>query len=256
MEIDELKSSSSLANALRLLNFFNMDVPEYTLSELAEKLGVGHSTMYRLTMTLMHEGFLARDVETKKFRLGSSILAMEKTILSYYNICELSLPILKKLVRDTGEAAHLSIIKNRKVVYLQKVESPNYSHILSHEGKPNPIHATNTGQVILAYRSESEIEEVIGAGLSPYTSYTITNRERFLDLLARIRRQGYAYSKDELHIGFSSIAAPVLSPFGKAICAVSIAGPSTRITPHRLQVLSKAVKEAATELAEQKYRVK
>lgn len=256
MEANQLKSSSSLGNALRLLNFFNIDEPEFALSELAEKLGVGYSTMHRITMTLMEEGFLARDLVTKKFRLGSSILAVEKTILSYYDICEVSLPVLKRLVQETGEAAHLSILKNHKVVYLQKIESPHYSHLLSHEGKANPIHATNTGQVILAYRSESEIEDVIADGLSPYTSDTITNPQQLKELLIKIRKQGYAYSKDELHLGFSSIAAPVLSPSGKVTYAVSIAGPSARISPHRVHELSKAVKEAAAELAKKKYGVK
>ena len=52
-------------------------------------------------------------------------------------------------------------------MYLQKFESPNYSHLLSHEGKANPIHATSTGQVILAYRCQSEIEKVIASGLAP-----------------------------------------------------------------------------------------
>jgi IclR family transcriptional regulator, KDG regulon repressor len=249
MEANQKKSSSSLGNTLRLLNLFNMDEPEFTLSELAKKLGVGLSTIHRLTTTLMHEGFLARDLVTKKFRLGSSILAVEKTILSYYDICQVSPPVLEKLVQDTGEAAHLSILKDHKVVYLQKFDSPNYTHLLSHEGKPNPIHATNTGQVILAYQRQSEIEEVIARGLSPYTSYTITNPQQFRKLLTRLRKQGYSYSKDELHLGFSSIAAPVKSPSGKVNYAVSIAGPSSRITPYRVQELSKAVKEAADELA-------
>ena len=249
MEDNQKKSSSSLGNALRLLNLFNMDEPEFTLSELAEKLGVGYSTVHRLTMTLMHEGFLARDLVTKRFRLGSSTLAVDKTILSYHDICQFSPPVLEKLVQDTGEAAHLSILKDHKVVYLQKLESPNYVHLLSHEGKANPIHATSTGQVILAYRCQSEIEEVIARGLAPCTSHTITNPQQFRELLTGIRKQGYSYSKNELHLGFSSIAAPVKSPLGKVTYAVSIAGPLSRITPYRVQDLSKAVKEAADELA-------
>jgi len=253
MEINQKKSSSTLGNTLRLLNFFNMNEPEFTLSELAEKLGVGHSTIHRLTMTLMHEGFLARDLVTKKFRLGSSILAVEKTILSYYDICQISHPILEKLVQETGEAAHVSILKNHKVVYLQKIDSPNYTHLLSHEGKENPIHATNTGLVILAYQCQSEIEEVIAEGLSPYTSHTIKHPEQFKERLTKIRKDGYSYSKDELHLGFSSIAAPVKSPSGKVTYAVSIAGPSSRITPYRVQELSKAVMDAADELAIRNY---
>jgi IclR family transcriptional regulator, KDG regulon repressor len=253
MEERQLKTSSSLGNTLRLLNLFTINEPEFTLSELAEKLGVGNSTMHRLTATLMHEGFLARDHTTKKFRLGASILAAEKTIQSYYDICTISPPVLKKLVQNTGEAAHLSILKDNKVIYLQKVDSPNYAHLLSHEGKSNPVHATSTGQVLLAYQKQSEVENVIVGGLPPYTSQTITNPQKFLERLVNVRSQGYAYGKDELHLGYSSIAAPVKSPSGKVTYALSVAGPSSRITPHRVQELSKALKEAAEELALRKY---
>ena len=249
----QMKSSSSLGNALRLLNFFNMDEPEFTLSKLAEKLGVGPSTIHRLTTTLIHEGYLARDPKTKKFRLGSSILAVEQTILSYYDICQISPPILKKLVRDTGEASHLSILKNGKVIYLQKFESPNYSQLLSHEGKQNSVHATSTGQVLLAYQSPSEIEKVLAMGLKPFTRQTITEPREFMGLLTKVKKQGYAYSKDELHLGYASLAAPVKSPSGKVTYAVSIAGPSTRITAHRIPELAKEVKEAANELSFGKY---
>jgi IclR family transcriptional regulator, KDG regulon repressor len=253
MEAINKKGSSSLGNALRLLNLFTMDEPEFTLSELAERLEVGHSTIHRLTMTLMHEGFLSRDFITKKFRLGSSILAVEKTILSNYEICQYSTPLLKKLVKETGEAAHLSVLKNRKVVYLQKIDSPNYVQLYSHVGKQNPVHATSTGQVLLAYQCKTEIERVIEDGLFPYTDKTITNPQQLIELLSKIRKQGYSYSKDELQLGFASIAAPVNSPAGNIKYAISIAGPSSRITPHLIHELSKAVKEVANELAKIMY---
>ncbi len=195
-----MKSSSSLGNALRLLNLFNMDEPEFRLSELAARMGVGPSTVHRLTMTLVHEGYLARDPKTKKFRLGSSILAVEKTIFSYYDICQISPPILEKLVQDTGEAAHLALLNNDHVVYLQKVESPNDSYLLSHEGKQNSIHATSTGQVLLAYQSPCEIEKALSMELKSYTSQTITNPSELKERLIKIRKQGYAYSKEELHL--------------------------------------------------------
>jgi DNA-binding IclR family transcriptional regulator len=253
MEENQIKRSSSLGNVLRLLNLFSMDKPEYTQSELAKKLDVGQSTIHRLTMTLIYEGFLARDPVTKKFRLGASILGLEKTILSYYDICKISPPILEQLVQDTGEAAHLSILKEHKVIYLQKVESSNDADLLSHVGKQNPIHATSTGQILLAYQHLSEMEKVITGGLHAFTSQTVTNPQQLMKLLTRARNQGYAYSKDEFHLGYSSIAAPVKSPSGKVFYAISVAGPSSRITPHRVQELGKVVKDAADELAKKVY---
>lgn len=186
METKVKEKKSSLGNALRLLYLFNMEEPEYTLSELADKMGVGYSTIHRLTRALMEEGFLARDSKTKKFRLAASILAFEKMIHSYYDICQYSLPVLEKLVLNTGEAAHLATINHDHVVYLQKIESPNYTYMYSYEGKQNPIHATTTGRVILAYGSQPEINRVIEAGLDTYTNYTITEPISFMENLSTI----------------------------------------------------------------------
>lgn len=244
METRYKNSSSSLSNALKILNLFTIEEPEFTLSELANRMGLGYSTVHRMSTTLLEDGFLAKDPMTKKVRLGSSLHAFEKIILSYYEICSFSNPILEKLVNDTGESAHLAIIKDNKVVYLQKIDNMNYITIESYEGKQNPIHATSSGQAILAFRSKDEINEVINRGLTAYTERTITNSKQFAEQLLRIRQQGYAYSKEELHEGISSIAAPVKGlPY-----SIGIAGPTSRISTHKLQDLIKFVKEAAIKL--------
>ena len=74
MDITEKSSVSSMTNALRLLNLFTMDEPEWTLSDLAEALNVGVSTAYRLTNTLIHEGFIVRDSDNEilSFRIFHS----------------------------------------------------------------------------------------------------------------------------------------------------------------------------------------
>jgi DNA-binding IclR family transcriptional regulator len=241
---------SSLRNALRLLNLFTMEEPELSLSELSGKLGLGNSTIYRLTFTLMQEGFLARDPVSKNFRLGSSILAKGTTILSHYDICKDSPPILKKLVQESGETAHLSTLADNRVIYLQKIDAVNYVHLLSHAGRQNYIHCTSSGQAILAFQPEEMIREVIEKGLPKLTAYTVTSPQKLKLLLSLVRKNGYAFSIEEMHEGVSSIASPVFSQPGKALFSVSIAGPSSRINPQRATELAKIVKRAANELSE------
>lgn len=250
MEITEKNSVSSLANALRLLNLFTMDQPEWTLSELADELNVGASTAYRLTNTLIHEGFIVRDPVTKYFRLKSSILQMGHYIITSYDICEVSPPILEKLVQDTGETVHLSILEENKTIYLQVFECSNYVNVLTHIGKKNPIHCTSTGQIILAYQPEAIIEKVIANGLPPYSPYTITDPKQFKERLTTIRKQGFTFNKDEMNLDVSAIAAPIKSPSGKVEFSVSIAGPNSRINSCTVPTLSKLVVKAANELSQ------
>ncbi len=242
---------SSMRNALRLLNLFSMDEPELTLKELAGKLEVGISTAHRLTATLIEEGFIIRDPVSKKFRLAASILAMGHTILTCDELCLRATPVLEKLARESGETAHLAILKENRVIYMQKVDSSHPVHLLSHIGRHNPVHCTSSGQVILAFQPEDEIERVIARGLPRYTSNTVTAPDQFKQKLEAIRRQAYALSIEELHDGVSSIAAPVKNRSGRTIASVSIAGPTSRIHSAKEKRLIQLVMEAAYEVSKQ-----
>lgn len=244
------KRISSMRNALRLLSLFTMDEPELNLSQLAGKLEVGLSTAYRLTNTLIYEGFIIKDPHTKCYRLATSILGMGTTIISQIDICHIAMPILEKLVSETGETAHLSILKGNQVVYLHKVESNHPVHLLSHTGKQNPFHCTSSGQVILAYQQESKIEKVLDMGLASYTTKTITSEKKMRKLLSTIRNQGFAISKEEMHEGVISIAAPITDIAGNVIASLSIAGPTSRISSLKIPILVKVVKKLAKDASE------
>lgn len=245
------ESISSMRNALRLLNLFTMVEPELSLSELAQKLQIGISTAHRLTHTLMLEGFLTKDPQTKKFRLGASILGMGNTIITQNHLCRISIPVLEKLAINTGETAHIAILRDYQAIYLIRMDSKHPVHLLSHAGKQNPIHCTSSGQAILAFQSEKMIDGVIARGLQQYTVNTITTPVEYKQLLLKIRNQGYSFSAEELHEGVSSIAVPVKNISGQVIASISIAGPVSRINQNTLPRLVKIVKQAADKVSEQ-----
>lgn len=244
-------SVSSLRNALRLLNQFNMDEPELNVSQIADKLEIGISTAHRLTGTLAKEGFIRKDPATKMYRPGASILAMGNIIVSQTKIGQVSMPILEKLVEKTGETAHIGKLRQNRVIYLNKIDGSHPVHLLSHAGKENPVHCTSSGQAILAYQPKEVIHKVIEMGLQRYTKNTITSGAQFIELLNKVKAQGYAWSMEELHEGVSSIAAPVKNASGKTIAFVSIAGPTQRINQHTAPRLIKLVVQAANEISGQ-----
>lgn len=240
-----------MRSALRTLHLFTMDEPELSLSEIAEKLQVGLSTAHRLTHTLMVEGFLTKDSQTKKFRLGASILGMGNTIITQNHLCRISIPVLENLAINTGESAHIAILRDYQAIYLIRMDSDHPVHLLSHAGKQNPIHCTSSGQAILAFQSETMIDQVIARGLQQYTVKTITTSAKFKQLLLNIRNQGYSISEEELHEGVSSIAVPVKDISGHVTASISIAGPISRINQETLPRLVKIVKQAADRVSEQ-----
>ena len=114
-------------------------------------------------------------------------------VITSYDICEISPPILEKLVQDTGETVHLSILEGDNTIYLQVFECSNYVNVMTHVGKKNPIHCTSTGQIILAYQPESMIETVITNGLRPiFVQYHHRSK--------KIQRAAYFDSKTRCYV--------------------------------------------------------
>ncbi|RSK53772.1 IclR family transcriptional regulator [Bacillus canaveralius] len=239
---------SSVNNALRLLHCFSIDEPEKKVTELASTLGLAKSTVSRLLSTLANQGFVSKDLETQKYRLGLSILQLNTVITSNLKISRESQQILQNLVNEVGETAHTAALDGSNVVYLSRVECKHPVQILSHVGRRNPLHCTSSGKVILAHQDEMFIENYLENGLSKFTKNTITDPLEFREALRKIKQQGHAVSIEEFNEGVTSIAAPVRDFSGRTIYAVCVIGPVHRFDVHN-QSLIYNVTSAAEEIS-------
>jgi IclR family transcriptional regulator, KDG regulon repressor len=240
---------SSVKNALRILKSFTLDEPEKKISDLSLSLGLNKSTVSRTMATLASEGFVYKDPETKKYRLGFSILELSGIVNSSIDVYRESQPILMKLVETIGETAHISVLDKLDVVYLSKVECNHPVRFLTYVGKRNPPYCTSSGKVLLAFSSESLLEQVIEKGLHKFTKSTITDPQKLRNHLRNICESGFAYSIEELTEGVTSIAAPIFDYKGNIIAALSIVGPIQRIQSHKISGYAKKAIQAGLEIS-------
>jgi IclR family transcriptional regulator, KDG regulon repressor len=240
---------SSLKNALRILNSFSMDEPEKKISEISSSLGLNKSTVSRTMATLASEGFVYKDPETKKYRLGLSILTLSGVVNSSMDIHRESQPILNRLVETLGETAHISVLDHLDVIYLHKVECNHPVRFLTHVGRRNPAYCTSSGKVLLAYSNDDVLDRVIEKGLNKYCKNTITNPKLLRAHLLEVKKNGYASSVEEILDGVTSIAAPIFDYRGNVIAALSVVGPKQRLQSHKIQSIAKKVISAALEVS-------
>ncbi|WP_409304778.1 IclR family transcriptional regulator [Peribacillus sp. SCS-155] len=246
---EEENHLSSVKNALRILKSFTMDEPEKKISDLSTALGLNKSTVSRTMATLASEGFVFKDPESKKYRLGLSLLSLSGIVNSNMDVYQESQPVLTSLVEQIGETAHVSVLDNLEVIYLQKVECNHPVRFLTYVGKRNPPYCTSSGKVMLAYSDDSVVQAVIDRGLQSYTKNTITDPRKLRTHLKKIREDGYALSFEEFFEGVHTIAAPVFDYRGKIIAAISVAGPKQRIQHHKIQSIVKKVVSAGSEIS-------
>ena len=235
---------SSVKNALKILKSFSMDEPEKKITELATNLGLGKSTVSRLMSTLASEGFVEKNPENQRYRLGLSILSLASVCTSNFEIHKEAMPVLHQLVEKTGETAHLAILDGLDVIYLHKVESKHHVRAFTHIGKRNPAHCTSSGKILLAYKGEHLIEKTIQQGLKQYTKHTITDPKELRKSLDEVRTLGYSISSEELAEGVVSIASPVRDYTGQVIASVNIVGPIQRLNDHTITNHIKKVVDA------------
>lgn len=240
---------SSVKNALRILRSFTMDEPEKRISDISKSLELNKSTVSRTMSTLASEGFVLKDPETQKYRLGLSILSLSGIINTNMDIYQESMPVLNKLVETCGETAHISILDNDEVIYLQKVECNHPVRFLTHVGKRNPAYCTSAGKVLLAFSNEEITEAIIANGLQPYTEHTITEPDALRAHLKQVREMGHSYSYEELSEGVISIGAPAFDYTGKIIAALSVVGPKQRIHSGKIQNILHHTLHASAEVS-------
>ncbi|MED4455677.1 IclR family transcriptional regulator [Metabacillus fastidiosus] len=228
----------SVDRALRIITMVSTRKEGMGVTELAAFLDLNKSTIFRLLATLAEHGFIEQDQETKKYRLGYKYLELSSMLLESIDLRTQAKPFLKELESHTNEVIHLVVYDQGEVVYIEKLEGNETLRTHSQVGRRAPIHCTSVGKVILAYLPDEEILNIIEKhGLSKHTEQTISDKEAFLEELNRIKEQGYGTEFEENEPGITCIAAPIFDNSKKITAAISISGPSIRMTDERLAEL-------------------
>jgi Transcriptional regulator len=158
------------------------------------------------------------------------------------DVYQIAGPHLRTLVSETGETAHLAVLRDGEVVSLVSAESTQTLRTPVTVGSRTPAHCTSLGKAMLAFAPDEQVNEFLrGRTLKSYTRKTITSASRFKTELRTIRKVGYAVDNEEREVGLRCIGAPVCNSTGDVIAAVSIAGPAFRLTEDRIPLLSSAV---------------
>lgn len=145
----------------------------------------------------------------------------------------------------TGETATLELLSDDAVLIIDEVYGDRLLSSGPSIGTRWPAHATSTGLAILAHLPSAEVKAHLQTPLRPYTARTITDRRRLDRELALVRGQGYAVADESLEIGFIAIAAPLRNYDGQVVAAISLGGPSIRLTPERIPEIAGMVRAAA-----------
>jgi IclR family acetate operon transcriptional repressor len=221
------------------------------ISELSQLVGLHVSTVHRLLATLVDRGYVRQDPESSRYHLGSRVFTLASAADTHLDLRLVARPYLERLMRNSGETANLVTASDDEVVYLDQVASMHLVKMFTSPGMRAPLYCTGSGKAMLAFRPAEDIERVLAAHLAPRTPKTLATRSALETELARIRERGVALDDEEMEEGVRCIAVPIFDRRGDVTGAISVSGPTTRMTLERVERLAPVVKTLGNELSGQ-----
>jgi DNA-binding IclR family transcriptional regulator len=241
----------SVLATLDILDCFLKD-SSLTVKQLIDATGLTRNRVMRLTGTLVHKGYLSTDADTGAFHAGPRVFALSRVFERNRGIASLVRPILRGLALKTGESVSLYVRQGLERVVAAREEGTQAVRYTVTEGQHMDLHAGAGGKVLLAYSPEEVLEAALKHPHLPHrTPHTITNREKLLKELKRVRQQGYAVSIGERNPDACAIAVPLFDAASNLVGALGIAGPISRFTPPTRNAFAQLMLAAGLKISRQ-----
>lgn len=241
--MEEDKSSvRSVDRALDILLGFTEET-EMGLTDIAKKVNLHKSTVFRLLGTLELKGFIIRDAKTDKYRLGYRILELSSNLYRPDDPFTLLLPEMELLRDHLKETVSLYVRDGLERIRILAVQSKETIRRYAPIGQRMPLTVGAASKVLVAFAEPALLQR-----LSDEQWPLQVHREQYFAQIEQIKKQGYATSMEEREPGVSAVSAPILKRNGKIFAALTISGPVQRLMPARLMEIAPEVVEAANRM--------
>jgi IclR family acetate operon transcriptional repressor len=217
-----------------------------SLRDLAEAADLPKSTASRLLTALERHGLVHQAGERGKLEPGPAIMRFAHRGGVERHLVELAHPALEAVSLASHETVNLSVPTPLGVDHLAQVDGSHFLGAGQWVGRRVDYHCTANGKIFLAFGAA----ELPPGSLARLTDETVVSRPALERQLEAIRRTGVATAIDELEAGLSAIAAPVRGPTDDVIAALSISGPTLRLSLARLAELAPVLRDEASALSE------
>jgi len=221
--------NQSLQKAAQILDILMKNPTPVAVTDFARILQMPKSTTSRFLSTLESLGFVMRERTSGKFYLGLRLFELGCKAIDDVGLRKVAIPEMEKLRDKINENILLTVIEGTRITYLDKFESQQAVVTQERIGSTAPAYCVSSGKVMIAY-DEERLEQVIKAGLKPFTPLTIVDPDKLRQECKKIRKAGYAINRGEYRTGVIGIAAPIFNGNGTVVGAISTATPITRMT--------------------------
>jgi DNA-binding IclR family transcriptional regulator len=241
----ELDQKTVLGKVASIVDAFGPDDEAVGLAELVRRSGVSKPSVHRLTRELVAWGVLERD--GSDYRLGMRLFQMGQRVPRQRILRDVGRPFLTDLHHATGEAVHLAVAEGLELLYIDKLAGRHPVAQPSEIAGRLPLHCTATGRVLLAFGPRSRVAQVLTRPMVRVTPYTVVQPGLLGRELRHVARSGHAVEREQVRLGYLSVAGPIRGPGGAVVAALSVTAPLGRADVDRYVSLVRVLGDRVTQ---------
>jgi DNA-binding IclR family transcriptional regulator len=240
----------AVERAFDIMDCFDFQNRDLTLSEIARAAGLNKTTTSRLTSNLVARGYLKFDPVSQRYSLGIRLFELGGVVFSSFSLRKSASRHMTALQQETGSTVLLGVLIDNQLVYVDRREGNEMVRIVSDIGWRRPPHFGMLGMVLMAALPPEQITDLLSQWpLEPFTSVTITDPQAFRLRLAEISRDGYVVERGEAWEGIIGVAAPIRDHSQRVIAAIGVGLLAARHEESSLARTVAAVRSAANAIS-------
>jgi DNA-binding IclR family transcriptional regulator len=237
-----------LNKAFDLLDVLEREGP-LTLTELSHQSATNKVTVLRILANLEARGYVERD-DIGRYSLGLRLLQLGLRKSAATDLRAVARPILRELRDRFDETVNLGIPDRDGILYIDILESSLGLRMAATVGARDDIHSTAIGKAIAGNWDGSRTMRIDSLVMPPKTARTITSAVQLERELDAVRTLGYSVDDEENETGARCIGAPVFDHAGACVGAISVSGPTIRMSDERILLVAPEVRIAAATISE------
>ncbi len=219
------------------------------VTDIAAELDVHKSTVSRLLGTLEARGLVEQSTARGSYVLGDGITLIAAGAARRHDLALVSREICAELAEAVGETVTVTIPDGEAVLSIGQVTGSSVISTINWLGRRSPLHATSSGKLFLAFTPQLA-QHVLAGELPAYTPRTLTDPRALAAELERVRVTDHAVTTEEQEVGLCAVSAPIRDLEGQVVAALTVSGPSFRVTPEAIERLLPTLQSAAARISE------
>jgi len=239
----------TVTKALALLDLFSVAEPEFGLTALARKAGLDKATTLRLLRAMKGQGFIEQDANSRRYRLGASLLRLAHLREAIAPVTGHVQPVLQKLANATGETVHAALAAGNSLATIAIAHSKQTSSVTIAPGLKLPLHATASGIAYLAFAPPGTLDQVLRARLERFTDMTASDPDEVRKLVETAYTGGVGSVDRGFEDDIVDLAVPLFDGVGHAQGAVAVVTPISRMSLNVRHEQSALLLQASLECA-------